>query len=197
LTLKALMVDVDGVLLTQPPGASWADRLHADLGLDPRVLGEAFFKPHWDDVAMGRADLHARLAPVLAQVAPHLTSQALAAYWFAHDANRDEALLADLAQARAGGLALHLATVQEHHRARYLWETLGFGERFDAMHHSAGLGVGKPDPAFFSAVGRRTGLAAHEMRLIDDRLENVEAARAAGWSGFHWTRGARLAQALA
>ncbi len=193
--LKALMVDVDGVVITPPPGG-WAATMEADLGLPVEVLQAQFFKPHWDDVVLGRAGLHERLAPVLAQHAPHLTSQALAAYWFAKDANLDEILLADLAAVRAGGLPVHLATVQEHERAAYLWDVLGFRDRFDAMHYAADLGAAKPDPAFYAAIEARAGLAGGALMLIDDRAANVKAALAAGWRAALWTGRERLADLL-
>jgi len=189
------MLDVDGVLITPRPGG-WAVDMEADLGLSRAALAEHFFAIHWDDVVMGRAGLHERLAPVLANIAPHLTSERLAAYWFEKDAILDRQLLDDLAQVRARGTALHLATVQEHLRANYIWTALGLCERFDAMHYAAELGCGKPDPAFFAKVGERTGLAPAEMLLIDDKAENVEAARAAGWGGLHWTGERRLADLL-
>lgn len=194
--LKALMVDVDGVVII-PPADGWAATLEADLGLSPVLLQQAFFAPHWTDVVLGRADLHERLAPVLAAHAPHLSCDELTAYWFAKDAQTDDQLLADLAQLRARGVALHLATVQEHRRARHLWEALGFRERFDAIHYAADLGVKKPDPAFFAAVAARTGFAPAEMLLLDDKLANVEAARAAGWRGALWDGTARLEAVLA
>jgi putative hydrolase of the HAD superfamily len=194
--LKALMVDVDGVIVRPRPGG-WAVDMEADLGLSYAALAKHFFAVHWDDVAMGRADLHERLAPVLATVAPHLSCERLTAYWFEKDAQLDAGLLDDLAARRAAGLALHLATVQEHRRAAYLWETLGLRDRFDAMHHSAAYGCGKPDPAFFTGVAERTGFAPGEMLLLDDRAENVAAARAAGWRGALWDGTARLAQVLA
>ena len=189
------MLDVDGVLITPRPGG-WAVDLEADLGLAPAALAEHFFAVHWDDVVMGRAGLHERLSPVLASIAPHLTSERLVTYWFEKDALLDRQLLDDLAEVRARGIALHLATVQEHLRADYLWTTLGFRERFDAMHYAADLGCGKPDPIFFARVAERSGLAPAEMLLIDDRTENVEAARAAGWGGLHWTGERRLADLL-
>ncbi len=189
------MLDVDGVLITPRPGG-WAVDLEADLGLSRDALAEHFFAVHWNDVVMGRAGLHERLGPVLATIAPHLSSERLAEYWFEKDAILDQALLDDLAQARTRGAALHLATVQEHLRADYIWTTLGFRERFDAMHYAADLRCGKPDPDFFAKVGARTGFAPAEMLLIDDRLENVEAARAAGWGGLHWTGERRLADLL-
>jgi putative hydrolase of the HAD superfamily len=189
------MVDVDGVVLTPPPGG-WAATMEADLGLAPAVLQEHFFKPHWNDVALGRAGLHARLGPVLAAHAPHLTSEALAAYWFAKDAVLDEVLLADLAEVRARGLKVHLATVQERERAAYLWDTLGFRNRFDAMHYAADLGCKKSDPAFYAAVEARTGFAPGELMLIDDTPGNIEVARSCGWRAAHWTGEARLADLL-
>ena len=193
---RVLMLDVDGVLIQARPGG-WTVDMEADLGLSRAALAEHFFAVHWDDVVMGRANLHERLAPVLAQIAPHLTSQKLAAYWFAKDAIVDQQLLEDLADMRASGVALHLATVQEHLRADYLWTILGFRERFDALHYAADLGCGKPDPAFFARVGERTGFAPGEMLLIDVKAENIEAAREAGWGAALWDGTERLAEVLA
>jgi putative hydrolase of the HAD superfamily len=194
--LKALMVDVDGVIVL-PRLGGWAADLQADLGVSPDELSERFFARHWDDVVLGRAGLHERLAPVLAEIAPHLTSERLAAYWFSKDSVLDYQLLDDLALMRARGLALHLATVQEHCRAAHLWTRLGMKDQFDAMHYAADLGCAKPDPTFFAAIGARTGFAPDQMLLIDDKLGNVEAAQAAGWGGLHWTGEARLPDLMA
>ncbi len=193
--LKALMVDVDGVVIRPRPGG-WAADMEAELGLSPQALQEHFFRPHWNDVVLGRAGLHERLAPVLAQHAPHLTSQAVAAYWFEKDAGLDDILLADLAALRADGVELHLATIQEHERAAYIWDELGLRDRFDAMHYAADLGCKKTDTCFYSLVEARTGLRAAELALLDDTAANVDAARAAGWGAALWTGDARLATVL-
>jgi len=191
------MVDVDGVVVRHPQGLRWDHRMEADLGLAPADLQERFFAPHFKDIVTGRADLHDRLGPVLAEIAPHLTSRELTDYWFAQDAHLDHDLLGDLAALRARGVGMHLATVQEHHRAAYLWERLGLRDRFDAMHYAADYGVGKPDPAFFAAVEARTGLAGRDMLLIDDSARNVEAARDCGWAAALWTGERPLAEVLA
>jgi putative hydrolase of the HAD superfamily len=143
MALKALMVDVDGVVVSHPDPKGWSANLEADLGLSPTRLQEAFFARHFGDIIHGRAGLHERLAPVLADIAPHLTSQRLADYWFAHDSHLDHALLEQLAAIRSRGVALHLATVQEHERAAYLWNTVGLRDRFDAIHYAADLGFTK------------------------------------------------------
>ena len=190
------MVDVDGVIITPQPGG-WAADLETDLGLSGAVLQERFFRPHWDDVVLGRAALHDRLGAVLAETAPHLTSRQLADYWFEKDARLNAALLAELDALRAGGLQVHLATIQEHERARYLWDDLGLGEHFDGMHYAAELGLKKSDPAFYAVVEARTGFTAGDLALLDDTLTNVEVARACGWRGLHWTGEQTLADLLA
>ena len=180
------MVDVDGVVVTSPDGRLWSWNAKADIGLDPDLLQSRFFGPHWADVVLGRADLHERLGPVLAEIAPHLTSQQVATYWFTRDAHLDKRLLADLAELRKTNISLHLATAQEHHRAKYLWQTLGLRDQFDAMHYAADLGCSKPDPAFYREIERRTGYAPSDLMLIDDRLDNVESAIAGGWQAVLW-----------
>lgn len=193
------MVDVDGVVVVRPADParrSWAWNLEADLGLPLSSLQDQFFAVHWSDVVHGRADLHERLGPVLAQIAPGLSSQTLADYWFQQDSILDQTLLDDLKALGARGVELHLATVQEHHRARYLMEDLGLGQVFHAIHYAADYGLSKPDPAFFRAVVERTGHGPESLLLIDDSLKNVESARACGWQALHWDGSRRLAQAL-
>jgi len=190
------MVDVDGVIVHPAHPGGWAERLEADLGLSMAELQRAFFAPHWDDVALGRADLHERLAPVLAQIAPHLSPEVLTSYWFEHDARLDTVLMDDLARLRATGVELHLATIQEHHRARYLWETLGFRAQFDAMHYAADLGSAKPDAAFFRAIEVRTGFTPDDLLLIDDRPSNIQGARTCGWGAQLWDGTRRLSEVL-
>ena len=191
------MVDVDGVIVHPAHPGGWSERLEADLGLPVAELQRAFFAPHWNDIALGRADLHDRLAPVLARIAPQLSSETLADYWFANDARLDMELLADLAGLRAAGVELHLATIQEHHRARYLWETVGLNAQFDAMHYAADLGCAKPDAAFFRAIEARTGFAPGDLLLIDDRANNIEGALNCGWGAVLWDGTRRLGDVLA
>jgi putative hydrolase of the HAD superfamily len=184
--VKALMVDVDGVVVQVPDGRRWDADLEADLGIPAQVLQERFFAAHFHDIVHGRADLFERLEPVLAQIAPQVSARELVDYWFEKDGRLNHALLDELSAWRAAGFPLHLATVQEHHRARHLWEALGLKERFDAIHYAAELGCAKPDPEFWAAVQRRTGFGAADLVLIDDSPRNVEGARAAGWSAVLW-----------
>lgn len=196
LPIKALMVDVDGVVVIHPDPRGWSANLERDLGLSPSRLQEAFFRPHFGDIVRGRAGLEDRLAPVLAEIAPHLGVEDLIGYWFGHDAHLDHDLLDQLADLRKQGLELHLATVQEHRRAAYLWTELGLRDRFDAVHYAADLGWAKPADGFYAAIEARTGYVGADLFFIDDRADNVEAARARGWLGAVWTGEERLADVM-
>jgi putative hydrolase of the HAD superfamily len=194
--IQALMVDVDGVIVVHPNSSGWSVNLEQDLGLSAASLQEAFFKPHFAEIIVGHAALRQRLTPVLAQIAPHLSADALIAYWFEQDAHLDHRLLAELAEVRSRRVAVHLATVQEHERARYLWETLGLKARFDAMHYAADLGCAKPAAEFYSAIEGRTGFSGSQIAFIDDKAANVDAARARGWRAEVWDCRSPLAQVI-
>lgn len=187
MAIKAIMVDVDGVLISHPEKGGWATHLERDIGLSAAALQQAFFAQHWDDVVNGRASLRERLAPVLQDIAPDVPCDRLIDYWFTNDAHLNAPLLAELAAIRAGGMQLHLATVQEHERAHYLWDTLDLRSRFDGMHYAADLGCSKPDPSFFKAIESRTRFEPDSLCLIDDRIANVEGAIDCGWSAALWT----------
>ena len=196
--IQALMVDVDGVLVTGRPhdGRHWQASLAADLAIDVEALNASFFRTHWTAIVTGREDLRPRLAKALRQIAPHVSTDQLIDYWFRNDARLDTNLLSEIADVRRRGVLVHLATNQEHERMRYLLNTLGLAARIDGWHCSADLGCRKPDPAFFAAVQRRVGIEPAGLLLLDDTAENVHAATAAGWHAVHWTGAVPLEDAL-
>ncbi|AIC25442.1 MULTISPECIES: HAD-IA family hydrolase [Rhizobium] len=196
--MKVLMVDVDGVLIHGRPadGLPLFTYLERDLGLRLDLLQQAFFQTHWSDIVIGREALEPRLSAVLAEIAPHLSAATLIDYWFENDSRLDLNLLEELAALRQSGVALFLATNQEHRRARYLMEEAGLGAHVDGIIYSAALGHRKPSPEFFRLATERAGALPGEIAFIDDMAENIEAARQFGWSAAQWTAGAKLHETL-
>ncbi|ULR43903.1 HAD-IA family hydrolase [Rhizobium sp. K102] len=196
--MKVLMVDVDGVLIHGRPadGLPLFTYLERDLGLRLDLLQQAFFQTHWSDIVIGREGLEPRLSAVLAEIAPHLSAATLIDYWFENDSRLDLNLLEELAALRQGGVAVFLATNQEHRRARYLMEEAGLGAHVDGIIYSAALGHRKPSPDFFRLATERAGAPPGEIGFIDDTAENIEAARQFGWNAAQWTAGTTLAGAF-
>ena len=181
------MVDVDGVLVTHPDARGWSVNLERDLGISVAALQQVFFEQHWDDVVHGRAELRERLAPALADLSLSITCEDLIDYWFSNDAHIDRCLLDELQDLRRDGTEVHLATVQEHERAGYLWERMDLRSKFDGMHYAAAMGCSKPNAAFYRSVEAASDLAPDAIFFIDDKATNVAGARDCGWTAALWT----------
>ena len=59
-------------------------------------------------------------------------------------------------------------------------------DAFDHIFISAELGLAKPDPRIYQAVEKEIRKDPPEMVFVDDFIENVEAAREAGWNAIHF-----------
>lgn len=189
MAIRALMVDVDGVLVDGRPedGRHWQTSLEADLGFTSEALHEGFFAPYWESIVLGRAGLIEQLTIALQRIAPHVSPAELVRYWFEKDSRLSADLLWELSLVRSSGIRVYLATNQEHLRAAYLMEKLGLADHVDGIFYSAGLGAKKPDVEFFARVQAALGVRGDELLLIDDDPRNVQAALKAGWQALHWT----------
>ena len=197
--MKVLVLDCDGVVVRgHAEGGRWDRHLTRDLGLDPEALQNRIFKPHWKAISLGEADM----MDVLKRVWPDLGCAAhprdFVDYWFANDATLDTDVLAEVARWRAQGGKAYLGTVQEHNRARYLWDTLGLSQHFDAIHYSAALGAWKPEAAFYERLHAKLPAATPgDVIFLDDVQRNVDAANAFGWRAVQFRDVEDLRAALA
>ncbi len=186
--LKCLMLDVDGVLVHGRPrdGLRWDNDLLEDMGVSSKALVDEFFKRDWNDIVIGQKDLLPSLSAVLKRIAPSVEAEDLIAYWFRMDSRIVKAVLTDVRKARQQGVPVYLATNQEHLRATYLMRTLGLCDEVDGIVYSAKAGSKKPQIEFYSFAERETGRQPNEILLVDDTLQNIEAAQSAGWEAVLW-----------
>ena len=190
MAIRALMVDVDGVLIDGRPedGRHWHTSIEEDLGFSSDTLHEQFFAPYWENIVLGRAGLMEHLITALQKIAPHVSPAKFVSYWFEKDSRLVAPLLQELSLVRSTGIRVYLTTNQEHLRAAWLMEKPGLAEHVDDIFYSARVGAKKPDMEFFARVQAAVGLCGEEMLLIDDSRQNIEAALKAGWQALHWTR---------
>jgi putative hydrolase of the HAD superfamily len=191
------MMDVDGVLLGGRPadGLPYTTDLQRDLGISPTRLQAEFFGPQWQSIITGRRDLKPALETALKVMGSSVAAEQLIAYWFENDSRIDRDVLTAVRQYRASGGKVFLATNQEHLRARYILDDLGLRADVDGIIYSAAVGHRKPAPEFFELAA---GAAGHDgdILLVDDTLENVEAALAFGWQATHWQGGMSMTDVL-
>ncbi|MFI6292018.1 HAD family hydrolase [Nonomuraea sp. NPDC050790] len=65
-------------------------------------------------------------------------------------------------------------------------DRLGLTYFADAVVSSAKVGHAKPDSRIYQIAAEHAGVAPERCLFIDDRLENVEGARALGMTGIHY-----------
>jgi putative hydrolase of the HAD superfamily len=197
--VTVLVLDVDGVVvLGHPQGGRWDRDLERDFAIAPQALQARFFRRHWQSIVTGNADM----LPVLEEIWPELacgrSPSELVDYWFARDSRLNEELLAEVDGWRGRGNKAYLGTVQEHCRAKYLWESLELRQHFDGMHYSADLGAAKPDRGFYERSQAKLPVQSPgEVLFLDDSIKNVEAALEFGWRARHFTKVDDLRSALA
>jgi putative hydrolase of the HAD superfamily len=186
--MTILVLDLDGVvMLGHPEGGRWDKDLARDLKLDPERVQTRFFRPHFRRAVLGEADLFDILNAMWAELGSEGTPRAFVEYWFAKDSRVDAGVLAAVDAWRADGGKAYLATVQEHHRARHVWDKIGLSRHFDGMHHSAALGAAKPDPEFYKRAHAKLPVSVpKDVLFLDDRIDNVEAAAEFGWRARHY-----------
>lgn len=108
--------------------------------------------------------------------------------WYrARFAELGEALVTPMAGAHAlldalaaDGLQLAIATSRERSSLDRLLEHLGLTGRFAQIVACNDVARGKPDPELLRLLLTRTGLEAHEVRMVGDTTFDVQMARAAG-----------------
>jgi len=84
---------------------------------------------------------------------------------------------------RARGVPVFALTNFGRETFRIAQARFDFLNEFDRAFVSGDLGVIKPDPAIYAVVEADCGLPPGALLFVDDRPENIAAARARGWGG--------------
>lgn len=175
--VSSILFDADGVI--QQHATGWR-------------VGFSSLIDNSDDVDAFMQDVFAVEQPCLVGEGDFVAGfSAVLSKWNSHYA-ADEALrvftqidvhdgIIQLVQAlRRDGIACHIASNQNAYRASYMSQELGYGKLFDTEFYSCHLGVAKPDPAYFRVIIETLTLGPGQMLFLDDKEDNVQAARAAG-----------------
>lgn len=177
--IEAVLFDADGVL--QRPTVRWRQAFERLLGTTDAGSIDAFVT---DVSAAELASLTASLGfeDALALVLDRWNCSGRLAdalqVFTAIDVYDD--VMAAVQTLRCSGVACHLATNQQAHRARHMSEVMGYRSLFDREFYSCYLGVAKPDVEYFAAILRELDLPGQSVLFLDDREVNVTGARQAG-----------------
>lgn len=181
--IRHVLLDADEVLQHTPvslddAAGSYAARISAE-------LRAALWALEWPALR-GEIDFFAESIAIAARHGVDLDPVGLfTTMWRSIVVDPDSTAL--VAALREAGYGVHLGTNQEHHRARFMREELGFDDgRFDVAVYSCDIGLAKPDPAYFEKAVTMIGAEPGSVLFIDDRQENVDGARSAGLVAERW-----------
>jgi len=95
-------------------------------------------------------------------------------------------------------LGYQMAMLSNHSTewARLIVENLDLEQYFDPILISAEIALAKPDPAIYDYTLKAVDREPHQCAFIDDRIVNIEAARAKGIHSFHYESAEKLEREL-
>ncbi len=168
---RALLIDLDGVLrhFAAPP------------------LPEAFAWERLRPALAGEISHEQWLAATVAALPlDPATATKVVSDWAADRGTVDSVVLGFVAEVRAAGIPVGLATNGTDRLPADL-TALGLDGVFDVVVNSSVIGIHKPAPGFFEAACEAIGVAAPWVMFVDDDDRNIRAARAMKMLAYRWT----------
>ncbi|MBS0628974.1 MAG: HAD family phosphatase [Verrucomicrobia bacterium] len=99
--------------------------------------------------------------------------------------NADQKIYSLIDTLKKNGLRVGLlSNINDRHKQ--MIEDFGFYEPFEPCLLSCEMGLEKPDPRVFELLLSSLDLPAHEVVFIDDKIDNVEAAKQLGIDAIHF-----------
>jgi putative hydrolase of the HAD superfamily len=177
--VKAVLVDFDQVL---NPGKLFSEVYSQNFGIDINLI-LPFIKSMRENVTIGKGDLIERLEEVMDLWKWEGTAEQLLDYWIKSDTALDAELVRLLKLVQTNGVRIYLATNQERHRGKYIWENMGLSKWMDGKFISCDMGFHKAEVNYFEFVDRSLNIEPSKIVLFDDKELFVQNAQKTGIRG--------------
>jgi len=177
--IKAICFDADGVVVN--PQMQFALLRETEFGISKEMV-KPFFDGIFNDCLIGKAELLDVLPPFLHNWNWRKSPEEFVSLWLKTDHVIDTKIISTIKRLQLQGIICCLATSQEHHRAEYMKKDMGFIDLFDHLFISCEMGTQKPDDAYFHIIETQLQLPGESILFWDDRIRNINAAKARGWN---------------
>ncbi len=179
--MKILLLDADGVVLVK--GEYFSEKYAREYKLPIEEVVE-FFKGPYVECQKGEADLKEVIQPYLQKWAWTGSVEDFLEYWFRSDVVPNETMEKTLAEFRARGIRIYLASNNEKYRAAEIEKVLTELNILDGFYFSSALKVRKEDPSYFTHILKDLAVAPEEVVFVDNEQKNVDSAASVGIEAF-------------
>jgi putative hydrolase of the HAD superfamily len=196
-TLRAVILDY-GQVLSAPPGPAALGPMASVLGIAPASFLEAYGCGRGAyDQGLVTAEEYWRGVALAAGVSIDNVQVARLRRWDVEAWSQiDGSMIGWLSGLRTAGLITSLLSNMPVDMAAHARATFAWLSHFDHLVLSCEAGLIKPDPALFRRCLTIVGVQPAEALFVDDREENVAAARAEGISAIQFHSPVQLRQEL-
>jgi putative hydrolase of the HAD superfamily len=179
--LRTVIFDY-GMVLSGPPEPGARARLLEISGLSPEVFDEYYWRYRLD-YDRGTLNGHTYWPTIARDAGVSFSAEEIEALieqdvllW----ATVDPIMLEWVNRVRASGMKVAILSNMGEDLLAYMRENFGWLDRFHHLTWSCELNLIKPMAAIYERTLERLNVRADEALFLDDRLENVEGARAVG-----------------
>ena len=187
--IHALFWDIGGVLLSNGWDRDQRRVVVTEFGLDPDDFQERH-KLIVPELEMGRLTLDDYLNQTVFMRPQSFSRDAFVAAMEAQSVPDDAAL--NLLQHLAGRWRMYALNNESRELNAHRRRTFSLDGPLLAFFTSCYLGVAKPNPAIYRLALDLAGVQPGQAVMIDDRLQNVEAARSVGMQAVQFVNAAQL-----
>jgi putative hydrolase of the HAD superfamily len=177
--IENILFNADGVL--QYPTRDWQPALQSVLQLEDESQAEAVVADILEaetEVLQVKTGFVERLERTLAKWGRSSFLSETLDVFYAIEVHAD--VLQTVQAVRRSGIRCHIASNQQAFRAQHMPMVLNYRSLFDREFYSCFVGAAKSQAEFFERVIEQLGCDAGAVLFLDDRAENVEAAKRAG-----------------
>jgi len=179
MAIKNILFDADGVL--QYPTKHWQPALHSLLNLENESQARALV----EDILEAEMEALESETGFIERLEARLTKWGRSAFVretldVLHAIEIHPDVMQTVQAVRRSGIKCHIASNQQSLRARHMSERLSYKSLFDSEFYSCFIGAAKPRAAFFEKAVAKLDCDASAVLFLDDRFENIEAAKRAG-----------------
>ncbi len=194
MTIQVLFWDIGGVLLTNGWDREQRAGVVERFGLDAGEFGERH-KLAAPELELGRMSLSEYLDQTVFFRPRDFDREDFRAAMYEQSRAHPEAMA--LAQRLAGAWRMYALNNEGFDLNAHRIDTYGLREVLLGFFSSCYLGVMKPSPAIYRLGVQMAHVPAERAVMIDDRLQNVEAARRTGMQAIHYRSAEQLQMDLA